>query len=171
MNYEFGLKISLTKQFNPITVGENMKIQTKYHGEITIEETQIVHFENGLPGFFEENEFVILPLTEEQVYFILQSVNTPELAFVITNPFLFYKDYEFKLEDGVIEKLGIKQAEDVQIFNILTIQDPFEKTTINLQAPIVINIQNKRAKQVFLNHESYTTREPLFQKSQVKEKG
>lgn len=148
-----------------------MKIQTKYHGEITIEDSQIVHFENGLPGFFEEKKFVILPLTEDQVYLILQSVQTPAIAFVITNPFLFFKDYEFKLDDGIVEKLGIKDVNDVQVFNILTVQDPFEKTTINLQAPIVINVKNKHAKQVILNHENYTTREPLFQTSQVKDKG
>ena len=148
-----------------------MKIQTKYHGEISIEDSQIVHFENGLPGFFEEKKFVILPLTEDQVYLILQSVQTPAIAFVITNPFLFFKDYEFKLDDGIVDKLGIKDVNDVQVFNILTVQDPFEKTTINLQAPIVINVKNNHAKQVILNHENYTTREPLFQTSQVKDKG
>lgn len=148
-----------------------MKIQTKYHGEIRIEDSQIVHFENGLPGFFEEKKFVILPLTEDQVYLILQSVQTPAIAFVITNPFLFFKDYEFKLDDGIVEKLGIKDVNDVQVFNILTVQDPFEKTTINLQAPIVMNVKNNHAKQVILNHDNYTTREPLFQTSQVKDKG
>lgn len=148
-----------------------MKIKTKYHGEITIDERQIIHFENGLPGFLEEKQFVILPLTDDQIYLILQSIQTPEIAFVITNPFFFYKDYEFKLEDGVVEQLEIKEPGDVQVFNILTIYDPFEKTTINLQAPIVINIKNNRAKQVILNYDHYTTREPLFQKTEVKEKG
>jgi len=148
-----------------------MKIKTKYHGEITIDERQIIHFENGLPGFLEEKQFIILPLTDDQIYLILQSIQTPEIAFVITNPFFFYKDYEFKLEDGVVEQLEIKEPGDVQVFNILTIYDPFEKTTINLQAPIVINTKNNRAKQVILNHEHYTTREPLFQKTEVKEKG
>lgn len=148
-----------------------MKIKTKYHGEITIDERQIIHFENGLPGFLEEKQFIILPLTDDQIYLILQSIQTPEIAFVITNPFFFYKDYEFKLEDGVVEQLGIKDPVDVQVFNILTIYDPFEKTTINLQAPIVINTKNNRAKQVILNYDHYTTREPLFQKTEVKEKG
>lgn len=148
-----------------------MKIKTKYHGEITIDERQIIHFENGLPGFLEEKQFVILPLTDNQIYLILQSIQTPEIAFVITNPFFFYKDYEFKLEDGVVEQLGIKEPGDVQVLNILTIHDPFEKTTINLQAPIIINTKNNRAKQVILNYDHYTTREPLFQKTEVKEKG
>lgn len=148
-----------------------MKIKTKYHGEITIDERQIIHFENGLPGFLEEKQFIILPLTDNQIYLILQSIQTPEIAFVITNPFFFYKDYEFKLEDGVVEQLGIKEPGDVQVLNILTIHDPFEKTTINLQAPIIINTKNNRAKQVILNYDHYTTREPLFQKTEVKEKG
>lgn len=148
-----------------------MKVKTKYHGEIAIDEQQIIHFENGLPGFVEEKQFVLLPLTEDQVYLILQSLKTPDVAFVVTNPFFFYQDYEFKLEDGVIERLEIKKPRDVQVLNILTIHEPFEKTTINLQAPIVINTKNNRAKQVILNHELYTTREPLFQKEEIKDKG
>ena len=148
-----------------------MKIQTKYHGEIEVAEDQILNFENGIPGFLDEKRFVVLPLTEDGIYHLLQSVDTAGLAFVITNPFLFFKNYEFDLEDSVIDQLGIKTPEDVQIYNILTLQDPFEKTTINLQAPVVINVKNNKAKQVILNNESYKTKHLLFHNTDVGVKG
>ena len=112
-----------------------MKIKTKYHGEMTVEKEQIIQFANGLPGFLEEKQFIILPLTDDQMYLILQSIQTPEIAFVITNPFYFYKDYEFKLEDGVVEQLEIKEPGDVQVFNILTIHDP---TAARTTSPITL---------------------------------
>lgn len=152
-------------------VGEYMNIHTKYHGEITIEESDIIQFENGIPGFLHEQEFIILPLTEDGIYSVMQSVRTSQLAFVITNPFIFYKDYDFTLEDVIVKQLGIEAITDVKVFNILTLQEPFEKTTVNLQAPIIINTKNNQAKQVILNNESYKTKHPLFIESPDSIKG
>ena len=45
-----------------------MIIKTKYHGEIRIDEGQIISFENGLPGFNEETQFVVLPLSEDSPF-------------------------------------------------------------------------------------------------------
>ncbi|NCU16697.1 flagellar assembly protein FliW [Pallidibacillus pasinlerensis] len=148
-----------------------MNIQTKYFNEVTINKKDILHFEHGIPGFLEEKEFVILPLTEDNVYFVLQSVRTTELAFVVTNPFLFYKDYDFKLDEAIVEQLDIKQPTDVAVYSILTLQDPFEKTTANLQAPVIVNVKNNKAKQVILNDENYKTKHPLFKESPASVKG
>lgn len=148
-----------------------MNIQTKYFNEITIEEKNIIHFEHGIPGFLEEKQFVLLSLTEDNVYYVLQSVQTSELAFVVTNPFLFFKEYDFNLDDATVEQLEIKDATDVAVYSILTLQDPFEKTTANLQAPIIINTKNNHAKQVILNDEKYTTKHPLFKASPASVKG
>lgn len=148
-----------------------MNIQTKYFNEITIEEKNIIHFEHGIPGFLEEKQFVLLPLTDDNVYYVLQSVKTSELAFVVTNPFLFFKEYDFELEDATVEQLEIKDATDVAVYSILTLQDPFEKTTANLQAPIIINTKNNHAKQVILNDENYKTKHPLFKESPASVKG
>lgn len=101
----------------------------------------------------------------------MQSVRTPQLAFVITNPFTFYKDYDFTVEDVIVKQLGIESITDVKVFNILTLQEPFEESTVNLQAPIIINTKNNQAKQVILNNESYKTKHPLFIESPDSIKG
>lgn len=148
-----------------------MNIKTKYHGEMVINEKEILTFENGIPGFLDEKQFILLPLTDDRVYFVLQSVQTEELTFVVTDPFLFFPDYDFNLEDTVVSQLHIEAPTDVKVMNILTLQDPFEKTTVNLQAPIVINTKNNEAKQVILNYEAYKTKHPLFKKSPASVKG
>lgn len=148
-----------------------MNIQTKYFNKITIEEKDILRFENGIPGFLEEKQFVLLPLTDDNVYYVLQSVKTSELAFVVTNPFLFFKEYDFELDDATVEQLEIKDAADVAVYSILTLQDPFEKTTANLQAPVIVNTKTNLAKQVILNDEKYTTKHPLFNESPAAVKG
>lgn len=139
-------------------------IQTKYHGEIEINKEDIVYFEKGIPGFLEEKEFVVLPLSEDQAFSVLQSVTTPYAAFVVTNPFDFVKEYQFELEDSVVEELELESEKDVSILSILTVNSPFEKTTANLQAPIIVNTSNHKAKQVILNDGNYKIKHPIFQK-------
>ncbi|APH03578.1 flagellar assembly protein FliW [Bacillus weihaiensis] len=139
-----------------------MKIETKYHGEITLEETSIMHFQNGLPGFIEEKKFVLLPLDSESPFMILQSIVTKDLGFILVNPFQFFHSYEFELSAVDKELLEIKEEKDVAVWTILTVKDPFVESTANLQAPVIFNIRNNVGKQVILNHTMYQTREKLF---------
>ncbi|WP_243388530.1 flagellar assembly protein FliW [Bacillus kexueae] len=141
-----------------------MKLQTKYHGEIEIKDTEVIEFSTGIPGFINEKKFVILRLEEESPFFILQSVGTPELAFVLAIPFLYFKDYEIELDENTISQLHIEREEDVSVYSILTVKDPFEQTTANLQAPIIINNQSKRGKQIILTNTSYKTKHVLFER-------
>lgn len=142
-----------------------MKIATKYHGEKVIKEKEVITFPQAIPGFPEEKEFVLLPLDEESQFIVLQSIENQQLAFVLSNPFTFFKEYDFTLEDHIVELLELESEEDIQVFSILTVQDPFEKTTANLQAPVVINSKKKIAKQVILNDPNYHTKHPLFPKN------
>ncbi|MCD7034446.1 flagellar assembly protein FliW [Metabacillus sp. GX 13764] len=137
-------------------------LKTKYHGEIEINEAQILQFESGIPGFLDEKQFVVLPLEEGSHFLILQSITTSELAFVVTSPFTFFKEYEFNLDDNTAEKLKIEKPEDVQVMVILTLQDKFEDSTANLQAPIIVNEKNSLAKQVILNDPAYKTKHKLY---------
>ncbi|WP_062108985.1 flagellar assembly protein FliW [Bacillus niameyensis] len=139
-----------------------MMIQTKYHGEVKVKEDSILTFEKGIPGFPDEKKFTLLPLPDMSSVSVLQSIETPALAFVIADPYSFYKEYNFSLDENTVEQLEISGSEDVSAFVILTVHDPFEKTTANLQAPIIVNVKTNHAKQVILNDENYKTKTPLF---------
>jgi flagellar assembly factor FliW len=144
-----------------------MKLNTRYHNEVEIKDEEILHFEKGIPGFPDERKFVVLPLDEDGSFSVMQSVTTSELTFVIASPFGFFQDYDFKLEDSTVEELEIKSENDVIVYSILTVQDPFEKTTANLQAPVIINKANNKAKQVILVDEKYKTKHNLFGKPEL----
>ncbi|HJV17132.1 MAG TPA: flagellar assembly protein FliW [Bacillales bacterium] len=141
-----------------------MLIKTKYHNEIEINKADIIHFEKGIPGFLEEKEFIILPLSDDQTFLVMQSISTEYLTFLVVSPFHFFPEYDFQLEDLVVEELGLQSEKEIQVFSILTAEDPFENTTANLQAPIIINTTNQKAKQVILNDGQYKTKHPIFQK-------
>ncbi|MBT2661799.1 flagellar assembly protein FliW [Bacillus sp. ISL-45] len=144
-----------------------MRLNTKYHNEVKIKEEEILLFEKGIPGFPEETKFVVLPLNEDGSFSVMQSVTTSGLAFIIASPFGFFPNYDFKLEDSVVEELELKSENDVVVYSILTVEDPFDKTTANLQAPVIINKANNKAKQVILIEEGYKTKHNLFGKTEL----
>ncbi|MBG9657789.1 flagellar assembly protein FliW [Cytobacillus firmus] len=147
-----------------------MNIQTKYHGETEINPENIITFADGIPSFEDEKKFILLELEEDSAYFVLQSTVTPAVAFLVTSPFTFFPDYQIELSDLAIEKLKIGNKEDVAVFGILTVKEPFDQTTINLKGPVIINSKQKLGKQIVLNETDYHTRHRLFQeKSSVGE--
>ena len=144
-----------------------MNIITEHLGEIEYVENDVIHFQKGIPGFEIEKEFILVPSGDIEFPFsYLQSVNSVDLAFIVTDPFLFVENYDFELTDGDSEILSIFTEEDLadlSFYVIVTIPDKVEQTSINIMAPIGINHRTKIGKQIFLTE--YTdTKYPLFSK-------
>lgn len=142
-----------------------MVIETKYHGTADIDEAEKLTFEQGIPGFLEAKSFTLLPLEEDSSFFILQSVQSPSTAFVVTSPFFFFKDYEFEIDEASKEALSIESEKDVEVYVILTVTDPFNASTANLQGPVIINRKQKTGKQLILSGTDYTTKHRLWEEA------
>ena len=97
------------------------KVYTSRFGEMEVDEKKIVHFKDGIPAFEDEHEFVILPYEEDSPYYFMQSLKSPDLAFLLTIPFLFFNDYTFELDDVTVKELGIKESENVFYYTMITI--------------------------------------------------
>lgn len=139
-----------------------MNIQTKYLGEMTIDEKEIIQFPNGLLGFEDIKEFIILPLEKDSPFAILQSIKQQEIGFVIALPFVFKQDYAFDLAEEEKEELKIESLEGLLTYSIVTLKEPFNSSTLNLQAPILINHKQKIAKQLVLQDTTaYSLRFPI----------
>jgi len=140
-----------------------MKITTILFGEIEINEEDIINFPSGIPGFPEEQQFVLLPIPDTS-FMSMQSV-TSQIHFIVMNPFELFKDYEFEIPDPVIEFLQLDGPETVATWVIVTLREDISKSTANMQAPIIINSQKRRGKQLVLNQ--YQIRQPIFSPSPV----
>ena len=139
------------------------KVNTLRFGEVEVAEDKVVHFADGIPAFEDEHEFVIVPYDDESPYAFLQSLTTPDLAFLMTIPFVFFPEYEFELDDENQNKLELTRQEDMLIYTLLTINGGKVKDmTANLMAPVVVNTANMQARQVVLDRSSYTTKHRLF---------
>ena len=139
------------------------KINTDRFGEIEVDEKRIVHFKDGIPAFEDEHEFIVLPYDEETPYYFLQSLNKPELAFLLTIPEIFFPDYSAEIDDETVEELKITDSEKILVYALITIPNgSIRYMTANLLAPVVINLENMQAKQIVMEKSNYTTKHRLF---------
>lgn len=148
-----------------------MKIHTKYLGEVEIEDSMVIHFAGGIPGFLEETEFVLLDLPDNPVFRVLQSVKSVNMAFVVTDPYQIYRDYAFDLDDNILESLQIKNENEVVVLTTVTLKKPFNASTLNLKAPLIINSSNRQGKQYILISDDHLTKAPIVPANTVAVKG
>ncbi|WP_412915479.1 flagellar assembly protein FliW [Brevibacillus sp. 179-C 1.1 NHS] len=117
-------------------------------------------FEDGIPGF-SHLQFFQLIQEEEIPFFLIQSTEEKDIGFWVVNPFSFFPDYQFTLPEVSKEALRMEAESPVAVFSIVTIRGN-NQATVNLKAPIVLNLANRMGKQVILQEESYPIRQPLF---------
>ena len=146
-----------------------MKIKTTRFGTITLGEEKIINMPFGMLGFPDKNRFVILQHKEDSPFYWYQSVDEPDLAFVITNPFLFKQDYTVDL-DAVLKEMswnGDGNDKDLELYVVVNIPkgDPANMTA-NLIGPILINNRTRQAFQMVIPDSSYSHRFPLVQENQ-----
>lgn len=141
-----------------------MELKTSGFGVIEYSEEDVVKFDAGLYGFENDHSFLYIPSDDDQFQFSwLQSIDDPELVFIVTDPFLFVESYDFELDEEVTEQLEISSREHLSILSIVNIGEEVEKTTVNIKAPIIINSDTRIGKQVILT-EDYPYKYFIFKK-------
>lgn len=135
-----------------------MKITTRVFGKIEIDESKIIHFPSGIIGFPGMTDFALV-FDEEKGKDTpirwLQSLQETEFAMPVIDPLLVAKDYNPEVEDNYLLPLGEMNAEDTLVLVTITVPKDLTKMSVNLQAPIVINADSKKAVQVIVNSEKY----------------
>jgi len=120
-----------------------------------------LYFEEGIPGFPHLRFFQLVQDEVDSPIFSMYSIEDSLIRFWLVDPFVFYKDYEFALKDHYKEMLKITEETQLIVLNIATARS--NQVTVNLKAPIVINFDNKMAKQIILEDDRYNLRQPLLQ--------
>lgn len=137
-----------------------MDIVTTRFGRLSVDDERIMTFPRGLLGFPSYTKYALIQTGEENYFFWLQAVEEPSLAFVVTDPSIFFKDYEVPLREEMVADLELTDPSLLQTFVICNKVD--EWLTGNLLGPILVNAANRTAMQVVLTEKKWTTRQPLF---------
>lgn len=121
-----------------------------------------VIFNKGIPGFEDIKEYRLERLESNPLFWELTAKEDNQIGFITISPFEVDNKYEINLPDNVINELKIIKAESVMILNILTFGIDIKNTTVNLKAPVIINIDNGIGKQIILEGEKYKIKTPLL---------
>jgi len=138
-----------------------MQIQTTRFGMVEIDDRRIMDFPKGMVGFPSCQRFALIQTNDEGVFFWLQSLDRPELAFVVCDPRTFVPDYRVPVKLEELQLIGLEAPEDAQVLVIVNKID--DLLTGNLQGPLVVNSRNLTGKQLVLSDKRYTTRHPFMQ--------
>jgi flagellar assembly factor FliW len=136
-------------------------IVTSRFGEVTFADSDVFEFPWGLPGFADQRRFLALSLAEQPNFVWLQSLDDPKLALPAADPWLVFPDYEPRMPAYATEALGLQSAEDFTILCIVVVTKEAEEMTMNLMAPIVMNLKTRRARQVMLESSPYAVKTPI----------
>lgn len=125
-------------------------LSTERFGDITIEADEIIHLPDGLLGYVSVDEVVLLPVDEDGLFFWMQAVNDPRLAFLVLTPWPLFPDYAPELNDVDQAALELEEAGDAIVLCVVTSHDDPRRFTANLVGPIVVNERLRRGRQVVL---------------------
>ena len=140
-----------------------MRFESPRFGEVEVDEAKIIHFPRGLPGFPECTEFVVMDHDTVTPLKWLQCVDRPEVAFLVVEPEQILLSYGLEIPEPVLAFLGWQKEtgdpQDVIVFVILTVED--SNLSANLRAPVVVNVENRRAQQMTLDDPDIPFRHPV----------
>ena len=136
-----------------------MLIQTTRFGPVDIDDSRIIDFPAGLLGFSSYKKFALLQPDDNGVFFWLQSTESADLAFVVTDPALWLPDYQANIRKEQMEELGLRDLSDAQVLVIVNKRD--QSLTANLQGPLVVNSANHSGMQLVLAEKKWSTRHEL----------
>jgi flagellar assembly factor FliW len=119
---------------------------------------KVIEFPDGLPGFPASREFVMAQEPEEKPFAWMQSVAEPGVKFAVVDAYAWDRDFTLEIDDAALEELGSCNPLDYAVYFILQIQKREAHTTLQArpQAPLLVNVRNRRARQVVLSPSSAT---------------
>ena len=135
-------------------------------GAIEVRPESVITMTEPIAGFADTTQYALIEHTREGgaaagSVFWLQAVERPFHAFVVTDPWAVHPEYAPEISDGDAQQLGLTNFEDARVFGILTVPRNPSEITINLRAPVVVNVAQRLAKQVVVLNDQYSTRHPM----------
>jgi flagellar assembly factor FliW len=134
-------------------------------GACSFSSSDVLDFPWGLPGFVNLRRWLALTVETQSSFVWLQSIDDPAVAMPTIDPNFVFESYEPKLPAYAVEALQITGPTDFVLLCVVVASQGRKDLSLNLLAPIVLNLRTKRARQVPLENSGYSVREPIPRKN------
>jgi flagellar assembly factor FliW len=140
------------------------QLKTKHFGEISYDPERIIVFPEGIPGFPDSKQYLLMSENEEEdSFYWLQSVDDGDVAFTLMDVYKVLPDYDPQVDQDQIMDLGEVEGTPLLIYNIVVIPEYVRHMRVNLRAPVVINLNTGLGKQVICENDEYSIRFMIFE--------
>ncbi|NCC86413.1 MAG: flagellar assembly protein FliW [Clostridia bacterium] len=139
-----------------------MKISNEKLKDLQINQKDVIHFKEGVPGFEKFKDYVLLQEQEIPFVMTLQSIDAEFPSFVVIDPYAFIQNYNPKLSKKDLKYFECEKEEDLRVLLITVVPKKLEEAVVNLKSPIIINAKTNKAKQFILENTDYPIRYRLF---------
>jgi len=138
---------------------ETITLESTRFGQLEIPPDAVIEFPNGLIGLG-GRRYALLARGEEATFVWLHSLEDPDLALPLTNPWRFFTGFEVELADEEAERIGVDESEDTVVYVTVRAAESLEDFSANLRAPILI--AHGQGHQVINQAPDAPVRAPLF---------
>jgi flagellar assembly factor FliW len=138
---------------------KTITLESTRFGTLEIPHDAVVEFPNGLIGLG-GHRYALLAREEDATFIWLHSLDDPDLALPLTNPWRFFAGFEVELADDEAERLGVDDAGDTTVYVTVRAAETLEDFSANLRAPILIT--HGKGFQVINQAPDAPVRAPLF---------
>ena len=126
--------------------------------DVDVAEESVLVFEEGIPGFPGSRRFALVNVADDSAFQLLQSLDEPDVAMIVTVPWLFFPEYAPELSELERRELQLEGKEDAVIFSAVTLDADQSTISLNLLGPFVVNAKTRRGRQVVLADSGYPVR-------------
>ncbi|MBR6307095.1 MAG: flagellar assembly protein FliW [Lachnospiraceae bacterium] len=142
-----------------------MIIETRAFGEVDIDPAKIIHFESGIVGFPDLQDFALIHDSEQgnnAGIRWMQSIEEPAFAMPVMDPLTVKPDYNPEVDDEVLKPIGKLDPEEILVLVTVTVPKDLKKMSVNLRAPIIINVGERKAVQIIFEGDEYQIKFPIY---------
>ncbi len=151
-----------------------MRVQTKFFGEVELDDNKVIEFPNGIIGFEDFKKFAIIYDIEDDrdtKISWLQSLEEPTLALPVVDPLAVTTEYAPMIEDELLKPLGNPADEDLLFLLVMTVPSDMTKVTVNMKAPVIISTEERKGVQLIVDNADYPVKFNVYESVQkMKEK-
>lgn len=149
-----------------------MTVETRLFGEITIADEKLITFPEGIVGFPFLEKFALIHDAENENAPImwLQSMDEPDFAMPVMEPNLVIEGYNPTVDDEHLAPVGELADDQIYVLVTLTVPPEIEKMSVNLKAPIVINMANNQAVQIIVE-DDFKVKHPIYETLKKRKEG
>ncbi|MBI3768962.1 MAG: flagellar assembly protein FliW [Deltaproteobacteria bacterium] len=131
------------------SVSDALHVRSRRFGSFEVPCASVLHVPQGLIGFPTLRRYVVLDHRPGSPFKWLLAMDDPELAFAVANPGELVPDYQPPLE--LAARLLDTDPAEIALFVIVTIPPDPTRMTVNLMAPVVVDMRTRRARQIVLD--------------------